>query len=171
MAHDMIFYTAHEMQILRTDTFYKRNPHWPHPDGGQWTDGGRTPFVDIVVDDPPLRPVFPLEILVGSLVGITYVSAKILVRVLLGYGDRIYRHQKFLRIKKNLEQFFDGKPVVFRNKAGDVVMMRQNKKIRFDLNNTHRDKPHFHIQEGFQNGKKIDWRDIGPHRHYFKDGG
>ena len=50
-------------------------------------------------------------------------------------------------------------------------MMRQNKKIRFDLNNTHRDKPHFHIQEGFQNGKKIDWRDIGPHRHYFKDGG
>jgi len=48
MARDMIFYTAHEMQILRTDTFYKRNPHWPsqprvpasHPDGGQWTDGG-----------------------------------------------------------------------------------------------------------------------------------
>lgn len=53
------------------------------------------------------------------------------------------------------------------NKAGDNIFMSEDgtRKIRFDINNSHGDKPHFHL-EIFNNVK---WQDaLNTHRFYFK---
>jgi hypothetical protein len=53
------------------------------------------------------------------------------------------------------------------NKYGDNIFMSENgiRKIRFDINNSHGDLPHFHI-ENFRNGKWYDALDT--HRFYPK---
>lgn len=57
---------------------------------------------------------------------------------------------------------------VITNKAGDQIFMSKDglRKIRFDIKNTHGDKPHIHLEE-FVNGK---WQDavLGTHRIYPK---
>jgi hypothetical protein len=53
-----------------------------------------------------------------------------------------------------------------KNKAGDIILMSKDKKVRFDINNPGNDKPHFHIEKK-QNGKWIDASD--EHRIYFND--
>jgi RHS repeat-associated protein len=53
-----------------------------------------------------------------------------------------------------------------KNKAGDIILMSKDKKVRFDINNPGNDKSHFHIEKK-HNGKWIDAYD--EHRIYFKD--
>jgi hypothetical protein len=66
---------------------------------------------------------------------------------------------------KNIEYFLGGKGKVITNAGGDTILMRDNKKIRFDIKDPHGDKPHFHLEERSPDGK---WTDSTPeHRYYF----
>jgi RHS repeat-associated protein len=62
--------------------------------------------------------------------------------------------------------FFRGRiPKVLTNKYGDKIFMTNNRKIRFDLKNSHGDKPHVHFEK-LKNGK---WKDaFDQHRFYPK---
>ena len=65
-----------------------------------------------------------------------------------------------------IEEFLGGPGEVKRNKAGDPVIIKDDRKVRFDSNNPHGDEPHFHLERKEPNGR---WRDAGPkHRYYFK---
>jgi hypothetical protein len=56
---------------------------------------------------------------------------------------------------------------VITNADGDMILMRGNKKIRFDVKDPHGDKPHFHLEKQSPNGK---WTDAAPeHRYYFTE--
>ena len=69
-----------------------------------------------------------------------------------------------LAIQK-IEDFFGGKGKIIENTNGDMILMREDKKIRFDINEPHGDKPHFHIERKNSNGR---WKDYGSkHRYYF----
>ena len=62
-----------------------------------------------------------------------------------------------------IERFLGKEVRVLTNRSGDKILMSQNKKIRFDFNNSHGDKAHMHF-EVFRNGK---WRDaFDQHRFY-----
>ena len=65
-----------------------------------------------------------------------------------------------------VEEFFEGKkPKVVTNRSGDKIFMTKNKKIRFDLRNSHGDDPHVHFEQ-MKNGK---WKDAyKQHRYYPK---
>ena len=71
---------------------------------------------------------------------------------------------------KNMSDWLGEGFKVKTNKAGDNIFMSKdgNKKIRFDIKNSHRDKPHIHIEMKNANGK---WKDAlkGTHRIYPKD--
>lgn len=48
-----------------------------------------------------------------------------------------------------------------------MVLLKGDKKIRFDIKDPHSDKPHFHLEKKNPNGK---WIDAGPeHRYYFTE--
>ncbi len=69
----------------------------------------------------------------------------------------------------DIKSYFGDGGTLRKNKAGDVILMdgAQTRKIRFDVKNPHRDKPHFHVEEKTQSKK---WKDDGPeHRYIFKD--
>ena len=66
-----------------------------------------------------------------------------------------------------VENFLGGKGKVITNADGDMILMQGNKKIRFDIRDSHGDKPHFHLEQRIQNGK---WIDAGSeHRYYFTE--
>jgi len=66
-----------------------------------------------------------------------------------------------------VEEFLGGPGKVIRNKNGDTIIMRGDKKVRFDINKTSGDQPHFHLQKETTSGN---WKNIIKHRHYFKSG-
>ena len=70
------------------------------------------------------------------------------------------------KFKKVIDDFFgDTKPEFINNKSGDKILMSDDKKVRFDINNPHGDKPHVHFEEKV-NGK---WKDAtDKHRYYPK---
>jgi RHS repeat-associated protein len=79
----------------------------------------------------------------------------------------MYGMPPMLGPRRNIvESFFEGQtPKVITNKYGDKIFMTNNRKVRFDLKNTHRDKPHVHFEKKV-NGK---WRDaFSKHRFYPK---
>ena len=47
---------------------------------------------------------------------------------------------------KALEDFLGGEGRIIRNADGDTILMRGDKKIRFDINDPHGDNPHFHLE-------------------------
>jgi hypothetical protein len=66
-----------------------------------------------------------------------------------------------------IERYLGGSGKIIRNADGDYIIMRGNKKLRFDINNPQGDNPHFHIEEQTPSGK---WQDAGDqHRYYFKN--
>ena len=69
--------------------------------------------------------------------------------------------------EKAIEDYLGGPGTHRPSNAGDLIVTRGGKKVRFDIKNSGKDKPHFHLQRQRPNGK---WRDDGPvHRHYFKE--
>lgn len=92
------------------------------------------------------------------------------MRVLLGSLARDAVSDTIKDASQAIEANFGGEPDrTFPNDAGDLIMMKDDKKIRFDINNSGNDEPHFHIQKKTPDGE---WVDAGPrHRHYFKNGG
>jgi len=68
-----------------------------------------------------------------------------------------------------VEDFLGGQGKIIKNADGDTILMRGDKKIRFDIKDPHGDKPHFHLEQQTPSGK---WKDAGPeHRYYFKEDG
>ncbi|WP_294043161.1 hypothetical protein, partial [Thiolapillus sp.] len=66
-----------------------------------------------------------------------------------------------------VEKFFGGKkPDVVTNKVGDKIFMTNSKKVRFDIKNSHGDKPHVHFEQKVNNK----WKDaFDQHRFYPKN--
>jgi hypothetical protein len=70
---------------------------------------------------------------------------------------------------KAVEDFLGGQGKIIKNADGDTILMRGDKKIRFDIKDPHGDKPHFQLELQTPSGK---WKDAGPdHRYYFKEDG
>ena len=75
--------------------------------------------------------------------------------------------QKIHKAINAIEHFLGGKGKVITNADNDMILMRSNKKIRFDINNSHGDKAHFHLEKQMPSGK---WTDAtSEHRYYFKE--
>jgi len=146
----------------------KYNPNWQNqprvpagnPNGGQWTDGNNP-----LINDPPLEPVYPVEALIGGITALSARGAIFAVRIAMGISRGIYSSRKIRKAAKEIEKFFGGKPDrIFRNPSNDIIIMKGNKKIRFDINNPHPHKnPHFHILKKRPNGK---WISTGKIKRY-----
>lgn len=75
--------------------------------------------------------------------------------------------QKIDNAVRAIEDFLGGKGKIITNADGDMILMRGNKKVRFDIMDPHGDKPHFHLEKKTPNGK---WIDASPeHRYYFTE--
>jgi RHS repeat-associated protein len=72
---------------------------------------------------------------------------------------------KFANTLNLIEEFLGGEGKIITNGDGDTILMRGDKKIRFDIKDPHGDDPHFHLEQQTPTGK---WTDAsGQHRHYF----
>ena len=71
--------------------------------------------------------------------------------------------EKIKKAADSVEEYFGGAPDTFPNKHGDIIMMKDDKKIRFDVNNPHGYDPHFHIEKEVDG----DWFDAGKQHHYY----
>ncbi|MDJ0652184.1 MAG: RHS repeat-associated core domain-containing protein [Simkaniaceae bacterium] len=66
---------------------------------------------------------------------------------------------------KAIENFLGGKGKIITNADGDIILMKGNRKVRFDVRRPHGDKPHFHLEQKMPNRK---WVDVSSdHRFYF----
>lgn len=75
--------------------------------------------------------------------------------------------QKIDNAVKSIDSFFEGKGKIITNADRDMVLIKSNKKIRFDIKDPHGDKPHFHVEK---KNLKDKWVDAGPeHRYYFNE--
>jgi hypothetical protein len=161
-------------------------------EGGQWTDGGRGTGSASRDRDDGARPSNINDMLpdvtdpnysnaiesvpLGASVAVAFVALKageafIAGRIAAGLASAVGASTRISRAVKSIEEYLGGQPDrTFPNKAGDMVLMRGNKKIRFDINNPHPDKePHFQIEELVQKNGKARWMDAGPeHRYYFR---
>jgi RHS repeat-associated protein len=83
----------------------------------------------------------------------------------MGAADAAIAEARMNDAMTEIEDYLGGPGEVIENESGDTIIMRGDKKIRFDINNTGGDEPHFHIEQQSPNGK---WRDAGgQHRYYF----
>lgn len=53
---------------------------------------------------------------------------------------------------QSVEEFLEGNGKIITNADGDMILMRDSKKIRFDVKDPHGEKPHFHLEEKASNG-------------------
>jgi RHS repeat-associated protein len=84
----------------------------------------------------------------------------------LGAGFRLLKLNKAITA---IEDFLGGGGRIIKNSDGDTILMRGDKKIRFDVKDPHGDDPHFHVEQQTPSGK---WQDAGPdHRYYFQEDG
>jgi hypothetical protein len=132
------------------------------PEGGQWTDGNNGAEVP---DEEGLgHPISPFDLAAG-LVAITAFEAMEAATLLVGLARGLATTYRIRRAAKAIEDYLGGKPDrAFPNPAGDIVIMRGDKKIRFDINNYHpHHEPHFHIQRLTKNGN---WKPAGRQHIY-----
>lgn len=75
--------------------------------------------------------------------------------------------KKLNKVISEIDLFLEGKGRIITNKKGDLILMNNNKKIRFDVKNSHGCRPHFHLEKKNSRGR---WIDAGTqHRYYFKE--
>ena len=125
------------------------------------------------IDDPPLEPVYVLEF-AAPIAALTVREAIVAVRIAAGllsrFGDDAQLFYESLRRVRRaaqaIKEYMGGQPSVIKNKDGDFVMMRGDKKIRFDINNPHPHKePHINIERRTEHGK---WRPAGEKYYPFR---
>jgi hypothetical protein len=157
------------------DAFLKYNPQQPrvpagNPEGGQWAGGSGGSSVDDI-DDPPLEPVYPVEYLVAGLARLTARATLSAIEIVIGVRQSINSTFKIRRAAQAIEDYFGGKPDrTERNAAGDLFMMKSDKKIRFDINNQHpHNEPHFHIEKMVPktNKRGEDWIAVDKNHHFY----
>ncbi len=139
--------------------------------GGQWTDGNSStslPQDDHAyhgAPDVPIEPVYPVE---EALSYLTVGQALVALRNLrLGQAAIAASDLRIQNAMKAIEDYLGGPGKVIPNKYGDTVIMREGKKVRFDIKNPGKDKPHFQIERETVHGN---WKDAGSqHRYYFRE--
>ena len=96
-------------------------------------------------------------------------GALVAIRIVRGLAGPIASGTRIRSAAKAIEEYLGGRPdKVIRNSNGDFVIMRGDKKIRFDIFNPGRKKPpHFHIERK-PSGPNSDWEDVGQHYYPFK---
>jgi hypothetical protein len=136
-----------------------------NPDGGQWTSGGEGEESEDNIYSDAIKPVYPIETFLAALSSGSVFST---VRYLLGGMASDVVSDSIQDAAQSIEDYLGGQPDdVIKNPAGDIILMRGDKKIRFDIFDPGNDEPHFHIEEKPENGGK--WLDSGnSHRYYFK---
>lgn len=118
--------------------------------------------------DPPLQPVYLFESLAGlGALGralLPYATRQI-AAVVSGALEARRSTARIQRAAKAIEEFLGGKPEILDyNKHGDLFMVRGNKKVRFDIKNTHpHPEPHFHLQRRTASGN---WVKATPSKRY-----
>jgi hypothetical protein len=170
------------------------------PDGGEWTNGGgagnsggnRTPVPTRrpgglggykPINDPPIRPVYPVEtalavisggeaLAVARTVAMRAAGSTIAEAVEANIAGAARESAvKIARAAQSIEAWLGGPGKFIRNPSGDTVIMRGDKKVRFDINNTSGDEPHFQLEKWISSGRRGKWRDATrQHRYYFKKG-
>ena len=160
-----------QLRFILDDWAEKGNPDWPgqprvpagQPTGGQWTTE------DMLRIDPPAEPVYFLENLIGGWSILSAREVLFAVREVLGIGNVLRQTIRIRRAAHAIEEYLGGKPErVFRNNAGDIMVMGNGKKVRFDINNfSPHDRPHFHVERMNANGRWVD--DGTSHVYPFKE--
>ena len=166
----------------------KYNPTQPrvpagNPSGGEWTSGGGGGAILNVVADSAansqypndaIEPVYPLESLLGAIYFGRALAAVRELSAIWASGEHALRVTDSSEVAKAIEEYLGGAGHTIKNSAGDLVIIRGDKKVRFDIENPGLTKdglpedPHFHIEKRMPNGK---WNDAGPeHRYYFDKG-
>ncbi|MBI1274216.1 MAG: hypothetical protein GC131_09075 [Alphaproteobacteria bacterium] len=109
-----------------------------------------------------ITPVYPLE---AALTALVTPEAVIVGRALIAAGRAHITNRKLLRAIDALEKYLGGRPdKMFRNFSGDLVIIKRDRQIRFDINNHYPHKePHFHVLKQRPNGK---WRPAGREQRY-----
>jgi hypothetical protein len=111
------------------------------------------------------------------MVAATFVALKageafIAGRIAAGLASSMGASARINRAVQSTEKYLGGRPDrAFRNPAGDMIIMRGNKKVRLDINNPGKDKePHFQIEELVKENGRMKWRDAGDqHRYSFRN--
>jgi len=134
------------------------------PEGGQWCDAGENSNNGEGGYTDAIEPVYPIEMLLPAL------SVRSITTVIRGfYNFSIGTEAGGIidRATQAIEDYFEGRPArTFSNESGDIILMKGDKKIRFDINNSGNDDAHFHIQKQEPSGA---WTDAGnQHRYYFR---
>lgn len=74
---------------------------------------------------------------------------------------------KLQNIIKMIDEYLGRKGKIITNSDGEMILIRGDRKIRFDVKDPHGDKPHFHLEKKNAKGK---WIDAGSeHRYYFDE--
>ena len=172
--------------VKYSEKFDPSQPRVPagHPDGGQWTDDprwGDSVRMEAVEDttpniqpepydgdpDLPIEPVYPLENILVAFSGLQALNA---LRSMA--AAKIAAHQSNKRVREAQEAVEDylGGPGTYKpSNAGDMIVQRGNKQVRFDIKGKQpHNKPHFHLLKQRPNGK---WRpaEKGKLRYDFKE--
>jgi hypothetical protein len=179
----------HALGVL-AELLEKYDPNQPrvpagNSEGGRWTDGGSgsgsngdrssRPHINDFLPDvthPDYRePELGHPPVVEIFSGLTTFGARAAVRVAAGLASAVGASNRISRAVKLIEEYLGGIGQVKLNRAGDIYVMRGNKKVRFDINNPGRQKkPHFQIEELVKEGGKRKWKDAGPeHRYFFRE--
>ncbi len=90
---------------------------------------------------------------------------KIIGRIMGRFAASAATKAKIGNAAEAVEDFLGGEGKIIKNADGDAILIRHDKKIRFDVKDPHGDAPHFHLEQQTPGGK---WKDAGPdHRYYF----
>ena len=157
---------------------WKYDPNQPrvpagNPAGGQWFNPAHPPgYVDFFdPDNKPLGQVYVVEAVSGLVAWEAVTVARIVAGLATPLVTRVASARRINQAAKAIENYFGGKPDrVFPNDAGDVVLMKGDKKIRFDINNhSPHDEPHFHIERAVPEatGRSVDWIPVNKKHHYY----
>lgn len=156
------------------EALMKYNPNWearpraapaagngPTAAGGAGRPGEANPYPDAIT---PLIPDGDAVLILSALPA---GRALQIARIFLQPLARPAADRKLLRAIDAIEKFLGGSGMARRNKAGDIFIIRGDKKIRFDINKTFPHKePHFHIEKMIKNGKQTDWVPAG-RKHWY----
>jgi hypothetical protein len=170
------------MRVVQVELRYSPDqPRVPagSPQGGQWTSGESDPNSHSPGDDGAVERIYPLEYLVGGVVGSlgrlslrsirglnNHLSGEALEDVAVSKLDQ----QAIEKAAKMMEDYLGGKPRIITDEYGDTVYMSGDRKIRFDINNPGNYDPHFQIEQRVPSARPTEeWIDAtGQHHYYFR---
>ena len=151
------------------------HPDEPRDDRGRWTSGGDSTAQNDQENDHPdaIESAYPIEEALAFFSGGEALSLIRGLKTAWEGGSLAFdgmtsatESSKLSQAAKSIEEFLGGNGKI-KVKNGNYVLMRGDKKVRFDFT-PRNDNPHFHIEEEIPGTNN--WRDVGnQHRFYFKE--